>query len=124
MIDAIVALQSSMSAEGRADTEFECLETLLDQMHQGPQAQYPEETKEHLATVLANLTVTQQLNQIKQIWIALTFRIESHQLTQARNPYFGYLQAANLQTPKKGATKSPKKISVDALVESFVAKPI
>ena len=77
--------------------------------------------------MVSELTVSKQSNQAKQIWIALTFRISSGKLTQARNAFFNYLQAASLVTSKKekkSPAKSPQKLSNDALVEAFVAKPI
>ena len=79
------------------------------------------------------MVVSKAINQIKQVWIALSFKITSTKLTQSRNAFYSYLQAASLvpakskspsKSPAKTPTKSPSKISTDALVESFIAKPI
>lgn len=68
----------SSSSEGSGntdDSEFECLETLLDAMHSGPANLYPQDLKDELASTLVNsFTVSQHLNQIKQVWIALSFQ--------------------------------------------------
>jgi len=93
IINAIVNLTKAAKS-GQDDTEFECLETLLDQMHRTNEltVAYPQDLKEKLASVLVNeFTVTSQGNQVKQVWIALTFRTTSTKLTQARNVFFSYL---------------------------------
>ena len=138
-INAIVNITSSKEASsgGSDDVEFECLEALLDAMHcKSSAAAYPQDLKNELASALVNqLKVSQQLNQIKQVWIALCFQLQSKssKLTQASNAYHGYLQAASLKekspSKSKGSSKStPNKsgggLSLDSLVQAFVAKPI
>ena len=97
MIKSIVNLTKALG-ESVNDTEFECLETLLDKMHskdadilsQGDI--YSQDLKDDLATILVNdMQVAKQANQIKQVWIALTFRISSSKLTQAKNAFYSYL---------------------------------
>lgn len=129
MVSAIVNLTKA-EASSSNDTEFECLEALLDQMHRSNELSsiYPDQMKENLATVLVNdLSVSSQGNQIRQVWIALTFKTSSTKLTQARNAFYSYIQAASLEQPAEKKTtpsKSPAKVHTDTLVQSFVAKPI
>lgn len=93
MVTAIVNLAKAEKGSSN-DTEFECLESLLDQMHRQNELSiaYPDGVKEKLAAVLVNdLTVSSQGNQIRQVWIALTFKTATVKLTQARNAFYSYL---------------------------------
>ena len=98
IVQAIINLLKAeqTSADDACDTEFECLEQLLDKLYR-PEAHiisaaYPQELKERIASVLVNeLPVRKPANQIRQVWIALSFRVLSTKLTQARNAFYSYL---------------------------------
>ena len=55
MLDAVISIRQSLSDVNLGDTDFECLETLLDRMHNKTEINaYPADLKEHLAELLVN----------------------------------------------------------------------
>ena len=55
MLDAVISIRQSLSDVNLGDTDFECLETLLDRMHSKNEINaYPVDLKEHLAELLVN----------------------------------------------------------------------
>ena len=69
------------------DTEFEGLEELLRTVCEEEEI-YSDEQKNKIASLLVNdLTVKQPINQIRQVWIATTFKPEGFKLKSLKNPF-------------------------------------
>ena len=71
---------------------------------------YGEEERQHIASILVNdLTVQQPLNQIKQIWIAMTFKPAGFKTKSYNNQFKDFLIDESESPGKTRQSKSPKK---------------